>query len=485
MVETTPVAAATPRFDDITISRAVSALTTITDPDIVLQNLGITRDKLRAMETDDEISAALETRREALLSTPWTLDPGDGGLEDDVMWVRSVLSPWADDCIRSAFNAVPYGYSVMRMAQRETEEGRTAIGWIGEWPMERFSIRGTGQLEYKPLDGSRPYIAQEPEFWLVRRNPTWRNPYGEAMLSRLYWPWFFRYNSWRFWMQFIERFGEPLLLGKSIDPGKMVEVLREMGYEAVVAVGEDDSLEAVIAAGKGEHDLLIKAIDRRIQKVILGQTLTSDVDGKGSYAAAKVHDSVRIDKRSADMRLVGGLMQRIVNWLWSANELRGEPPVFRFDTGVEIDEGVAKSLSVLSDAGWLATEQLITRLFKDVKPGDLEFVRRDQAVVGTMSTLTGHGSAEIRLAKDKGSRFTRPQQLIENMADAALDAGLQPVSNDEIMEAIHAATGPEDLEARLAELVGPVDGDAFTELLERALFAADVIGYVAEQKGEP
>lgn len=38
------------------------------------------------------------------------------------------------------------------------------------------------------------------------------------------------------------------------------------------------------------------AQDKRIQKVVLGQTLTTDVDGKGSYAAAKVHDSVRADR---------------------------------------------------------------------------------------------------------------------------------------------------------------------------------------------
>jgi len=81
------------------------------DPDIVLQQLGKPRHSLRVLETDDEISAALETRREAVLSTSWNMVGDDKQRTEKV---RLVLDRWLDDILRGAWNAVPYGYSVMR-----------------------------------------------------------------------------------------------------------------------------------------------------------------------------------------------------------------------------------------------------------------------------------------------------------------------------------------------------------------------------------
>ena len=45
----------------------------------------------------------------------------------------------------------------------------------------------------------------------VRRN----NPRGKALMSRVYWLWYFKTNGWRFWAKYLERFGSPLLVGKS------------------------------------------------------------------------------------------------------------------------------------------------------------------------------------------------------------------------------------------------------------------------------
>jgi hypothetical protein len=45
------------------------------------------------------------------------------------------------------------------------------------------------------------------------REPTYRQPYGRALYSQLYWPWFFRKMGWQFWMKFLERWGTPFLVG--------------------------------------------------------------------------------------------------------------------------------------------------------------------------------------------------------------------------------------------------------------------------------
>lgn len=72
---------------------------------------------------------------------------------------------------------------------------------------------------------------------------------------------------------------------------------------------------------------------KRIQKVILGQTLTTDIAGSGSYAAAKVQDDVREDRLRADVRLIAATVQRLVAALWALNRFPGEAPTFVMEAG--------------------------------------------------------------------------------------------------------------------------------------------------------
>jgi phage gp29-like protein len=48
---------------------------------------------------------------------------------------------------------------------------------------------------------------------------------------------------------------------------------------------------------------------------------TSDVGSSGSYAAAKVHDQVRQDKKHADMRLIQQTVQQLLDTLCDLNGL--------------------------------------------------------------------------------------------------------------------------------------------------------------------
>ena len=74
------------------------------------------------------------------------------------------------------------------------------------------------------------------------------------------------------------------------------------------------------------------------------------------------------------------------------------------------------------------------------------------------------------------------QQQVEDVADAAQKAGLQPLDPAKVRQAVLAATSPEDLSERLFALIGnEVTQPEFQQALEQALFAADVLGYVAAE----
>ena len=75
------------------------------------------------------------------------------------------------------------------------------------------------------------------------------------------------------------------------------------------------------------------------------------------------------------------------------------------------------------------------------------------------------------------TKFTPTQQAVEDLADAALSVASTPISPEAIAEALRAAKSPEDLTTRLAAAYEGNQPDEFREILERALFAADVMGY--------
>ena len=470
-----PDAAMTIRWDDASYSRALSALTAVGDPDLVLQKLGKGRHDLRVLESDDEIAAALETRREAVINTTWVLD-GDGPVADRISaWLKMELGA----VLRGAWSAAPYGFSVLRAAwprgrrgklTEHPEYGIIAPVWIGEWPIEHFVVTADGVLRYRRMDNGVLEQADPPEFFMTRRNATWRNPYGEALLSRLYWPWFFRYNGWRFWMQFIERFGDPILTGRVMTPEQFVEVAQKNGFAAVLAVGPDEAVDAVTPSGSAEHQRLVNELDRRIQKVILGQTLTTDVGRSGSYAAAKVHDAVRRDKRLADLNLLGATVQRIIDWLWRLNGGAGAAPRFSFDIGFDLTQEKAAAIKTMRDAGWRATPKLLARLIGDVDETDFE---PEPAVGGQQRR---EGLVNLTLAAANG-KFTEAQTGVEDLIAETTDRAPSPIPPSTIRDAIERASGPEELDAILARLAADYDPAAYRELLERALFAADVYGY--------
>lgn len=480
-----PVAATL--FTDVALEHVVSSLLRLPDPDFVLAAQGMGRQELRKLEADDEISAALETRREAVISTPWRLEPYDS---EPAEWLWMTLMPHMDELLRGAWSALPYGYAVQEIVY---EKGpRIGLSRITEKPLEWFEPRRDGTLWYSAPAGSAgmsyvpgipTQVDIETKFLLTRRNANYRNPFGEALLSRCYWPWFFRTNGWRFWMRFVERFGDPLLLGQVFDPSAFVNAMQGLGLDAVVGVSKDENISAVTNAQAGEFEKLESALGRRIQKLILGQTLTSEVGNTGSYAAAQVHNNVRDDKRRADIRMVSGAVQMVCDALWRLNGLPGKAPTFVMadDAGLQAARGDrdAKVVPAMIATGVRPTMQYWIEAY-DWEPEQLEEIPAPSVSPTPVQPLAS--SAPVQLAARKPQRFTQDQAAVEQLADAALARASSPIPAEAVRSAILAAADPDDLQNRLENLYRGHDASEFSELMERSIFAADVLGYVTAEK---
>ena len=486
-------------YEEQATSQMVRLLTKVPDPDEVLKQAGIRREHLRKLLTDDEIAQACETRLDAVLATPFRLEPSEGPSAD---FLYSTLNPVLNDLVSACFQARLFGYSVVEAVYGSGPDGKVIFKFIGEKPFEWFEPKSDGRLMFYPDDGSGGStgieVEQQYKFFLTRSRPTYRQPYGEALLSKLYWPWFFRKNGWQFWAKFLERFGSPLLVGKTSDPDTMVKALLMAHTQAVMGIDREDSVEAVGAsANSGQaFDGFEAAIIRRIQKVILGQTLTSGTDNSsGSRALGQVHDSVRTDKRNSDLQLVKGTLQRVVDALCELNKLPKHEVIFADDVGLEVERaardkdlyalGVRFERSYFQDNYNLRIEDF--SLAAESTPNAQPETPTPEAPIEPADTAEKqHLKASFLFSqKPTEGKFTPNQQVIEGLADSALQAADTPLGSA-VKQVVLAATSPEDLEDRLFSLIGDkVSAEQFRAMLERSLYAADVIGYVhATQDGE-
>ena len=462
---------------DIAIDPLLDQLTALPDPDQVLENAGLSRVDLRKMEYDDEIYTALETRQAAVLRMPWRLEPGEG---EAVEFVWRELEPILHPLLSGAWQAVPYGYSVVEAVYGHRDGGLIGIDRVEERPFEWFEPRPTGELRYYPPDGAMHLdVDADKKFFLTRRSATYTNPYGEALLSRLYAAFVLRQSGWRFWPQFLERFGAPLLVGKTAGSvADMANALAQAVQSAVVAVDKDDDVDHVSSSGDGKaFEQFDMAISRRIQKVILGQTLTTDVSGTGSYAAASVHNTVRSDRRDADLRLVTITVNRVIkaltllNWPDTPSD---EIPQFVFVDESGLQKERAERDAILTQAGIVTlNHDYIARAY-DYEEGEFEIPEPVEPAAAF--PMAAHPPS-LKLAAEP-PELTPEQQALEDLADKSLAKTPQPIDPDAIAAAVRSAKSPEDLEQRLAQVMRGADLDSFRQTLEQSLFAADIMGYV-------
>jgi phage gp29-like protein len=464
-------------YNEQAIDYLLNNLLQMADTDETLKKLGIHRKELRTLESDDEIYAAIETRREALIATPWRLETGLVR-QNNFLWteIERVIAT----VLRGAFNAVLYGYSVQEVIYKNTD-GKITIAEVSEKPFEWFEPKSNGDLIYRSMqDPMGEIVDTQFKFLLTVRNQTYRQPYGEAILSRLYWAWLFRVNGWKFWAKNLERAGIPFLKGTAPDM-PMADGTPSVDHLSVVLNAAVQNATLALPAGWEAEFMSVQqngatfeqfenAILKRIQKVILGQTLTSDVGKTGSFAAAKVHQSVLDDRRKADMRLVTKAVQTLVNALHTLNGFTGEPPTFVMedDTGLEVER--ADRDSKLVQAGVLKlTPDYLLRVY-DYEDGDFEIPPAAPTPVQTIKPANFSVSSSP-------IKFTKNQQEIETLADDVLANLKSPIPEGSIFNAIKAASDYEDLANRLAVLFDETDTAEFRQVLERATFAADCIGF--------
>ncbi|WP_349929457.1 DUF935 family protein [Acinetobacter sp. A1-4-2] len=453
------------------------------DTDEVLRKAGIARHRLRVLLDDDEIAQAVETRLDALLATPLRIEPSDS---KEAEMLNLVLKEWFHEIATGALSALFFGYSVQEAVYELKPEGYIGIQWIGEKPMQWFEPKNDGRLIYRQ-DGhnTESEVDQVFKFFLTRRKATYEQPYGKALLATLYWLFFFKQNGFKFWAKFLERFGTPILLGKCKDTETedMSKALLAAHAQSVLSIDAEDDVSVLGTSGASgtagsAFESFNNQLIRQIQKVVLGQTLTSGTDGKGSYALGQVHENVRADKLKSDIRLVTPTLQAVVNALCALNDW-GEYEVMLGEKPKPLNKEQAERDANLKNAGANLTPRYFQREY-GLQDGDLAEVapQSDTKVSPTFTALP----KQVFSFKASANKLSAAQQEVEELTDGQGD--LQLLTNEQIQQLAAESETPEDLIFNLSKLIPGATKSQFTANLDQALYAADVLGYAISSKGE-
>jgi phage gp29-like protein len=430
---------------------------------------------------DDEIAQAMETRLDAVLNAPWRFVEDHG---EQTVFLKELFTRWHAEIVSGAWEACPYGYSVMEANYALTSDNKFTLGEIVVKPLEWFEPKNNGELIYRQEQTEIDVNSRYPlKFFLTRRKPTFKQPYGDPLLSKLYWLWFFRTNTTKFWVKFLERFGSPLLVGKvgasnrkQEDIDAMTSALLNAHAQSVISINKEDDVATVgtnfSGAGSSAFEAFDNVLTRRIQKVVLGQTLTSGTDGVGSRALGEVHNDVRLDKRNSDLRMITPTIQELIDALCLLNNFEKHTIIL----GGEQDLKVAV-------------------VDRDIKLKSLGVEFNDQYVMETygikaehfkMSTggipLNTQFSALPRKAFSFAAGSKKPsveQQEVEELTDR--QKGIELLNQQQVNELLQSSETPEALAFNLMKMMPGTSVSQFTANLEMALYAGDVLGYVTAQ----
>ena len=451
------------------------------DTDEVLRKAGITRHRLRVLLDDDEIAQVVETRIDALLATPLRIEPGD---TKEAEMLNLVLKEWFHEIATGAMSALFFGYSVQEAVYEVKPEGYVGLQWIGEKPMQWFEPKNDGRLIYRQdgINGEHE-VDQVFKFFLTRRKASYEQPYGKALLATLYWLFFFKQNGFKFWAKFLERFGTPILLGKCKDTetDDMSKALLNAHAQSVLSIDIEDDVQILSAPGtNGSAGAAFEAFNnqliRQIQKVVLGQTLTSSTDGKGSYSLGQVHENVRMDKLKSDIRLVTPTLQAVVNALCALNGW-GEYEVMLGEKPKPLNKEQAERDVHLKNAGANLSDDYFIREY-GLQEGDLKSVT-DLNQPDLQFKALPHKAFSFAATTRK---LSPEQQEVEELTDA--QRNIELLSNDQVNKLLQKSETPEELAFHLMQLMPEANQSQFTANLERALYAGDVLGYMTESEGK-
>jgi len=456
------------------------------DPDPVLRKRGEYADVLEDLTADDQVCMAMQNRKLRVLNKQdYEFSPGQAKGKDVAADAARLCDDLIEDLeainLRDVFSSVLdapfFGFTVLELIWG-ARKGRLRLVDIIAKPRRWFAFNDKNQPIFCGDTQAQETPLPVGKFVMARHFPTYDNPYGLRLLSRCLWPVAFKRGGIEFLTRFCEKFGLPWVLAKAPRNAKredrmaMAGDLAAMVQDAVAVLPNGADVDLASPSGKAGdiHEGYLRRQDKAISKVLMGQTLTAEMDGSGSRAASETHYSVGGDMADADQFLVVSTMNEIALTYRNVNTpAHVIAPVFNY-IEPEDHEAQASLDKKLHSVGVRFTKCHFTRRFG---LDDDEFTLEGDTQSDAKDSPADHSSfMEFADIEDAQSII---DQAVADIMPEGIKANKEIAS--QIEKIVTAAESFEDMQVMLAELLGQdADESELADLLGRMMLNASVFG---------
>lgn len=439
------------------------------NPDSVLKKQGKDISAYRGLLTDDRLGGCIKSRKAGVKSLLWGVDRGKSKSRYAKVIEECFSALKVREMIASILNAPLYGYATLEIMW-DIIDGKILPVAVVEKPQEWFAFSNDNKLLLRTKTSPNGMEVPDYKFLLVQYESTYINPYGFPELSRCFWPVTFKKGGMKFWLQFIEKYGMPYIVGKQprgasdAETNKMLQQLDDMIQDAVAVVPDDSSVEILEATGKADSSTVFetfkKDCDEQIAITILGQNLTTEVQG-GSYAATKGHLEVRQDIVDEDKHLVEETINGLIDIIFELNFGDAERPVFSMWQEEDVDSALADRDQKLSASMQLSGLKLSKSYYQK------NYGLSDEDIMESPSSQFAETSGnDVQTAIDNSIENLSPQDLQKEM-----EGVLKP-----IIDLIKQGESYEEVMPQLIEKFPEMKTEEVQKMIERAIFVSELWG---------
>jgi len=283
-----------------------------------------------------------------------------------------------------------------------------------------------------------------------------------------------------FWLNFLERFGQPWVKGtservlKDDDLDTFSDKLKNLVQDAVIALSAGENVELLSEGGKSASSAVFQQMcvyqDSQISKAILGQTLTTEVADKGALATAKVHEKVRSDIVESDVKTACFIQQNVLDLIMERNGYprSSAPKILPYEQENIGADRAGRDVN-LTKAMSLAGTALTPVYFKKAYNLDDEDITGSspagQAGQFASPALPGIGSGQAQLEKLIDGSIKETDPIFEDFTSQIIEIVKECRSYDEVVGKLFTAFP-----------YAPVN--QLTALLSKAIFNGQLWGRV-------
>lgn len=440
------------------------------NPDPVLKKMGKDISAYREILSDSHVGGCVRRRKAAIKGLEWRITPTGNEKTDEILTALFDRLP-VSQIISELLDATLFGYQALEV-QWESNNGLLLPAAITGKPQEWFVFDEDNQLKLRTKEHRDGEFIPPYRMLLATQNAAYINPYGLGDLSLCFWAATFKKGGFKFWLEFMEKYGSPWLVGKhprqaqTHEIDELLDSMETMLGTAVAAIPDDSSIGMLESASKGASsqvfDDFLRYCKSEIAIALLGQNQTTEAEANRASATAGLE--VTRDIRNDDASLVERVFNQLLAWICELNFSVDTLPTFELFEQESIDKLQAERDKLLTEIGVGFTEQYIHRTY-GFEQGDI-----------VMAEIKAEAPTKGKQAVDFAEKI--PKSVIETIGEQLEVEGEAHVEHwlQSIRDQLGQAESLEDFRNQLDSLIPELSYAEYGELLAWGSTAAQFAG---------